>query len=352
MNQDMTSMKPISGKDILRQLKYDLIGKDSYRGVTLTYTWLANQFGHFSLGFIPAFLAYTIMNDHGCTNDPAFWASLGTWLLWILFELYNFLGPLLVSHKGRYVFTPDWLNIAFDTVTDLIFFGLGAFCAGGICGYSATMLRFIIVLFALVLYPSRYWYLTKMYQQAADYPFQSRLGQWVCAISDRDKKTVATFLTNTRNSAGNHLFVFGPYKSGKTSLSVSIANESSIKHNTCSYTTAMKLFSLFFENDSSSVDAQGSLWTWRNASLLVIDDINPGLPIPDEMISPAAFLNFMDNREFGAENKKIIKEKNTIWVLGNDDVQLKIRQTKWENLLIQMGIDPEKITSVNLARTR
>ncbi len=46
-------MKAISSKHVLKQLKDDLIGKDSYRGVTLTYTWLANQFGHFSLGFIP-----------------------------------------------------------------------------------------------------------------------------------------------------------------------------------------------------------------------------------------------------------------------------------------------------------
>ena len=41
---------------IINQLKLDLIGKDSHRGVTLTYSWLANQFGHFSLGFIPTYL--------------------------------------------------------------------------------------------------------------------------------------------------------------------------------------------------------------------------------------------------------------------------------------------------------
>lgn len=44
-------MVSISIKDIRNQLKADLIGKDSYRGVTLTYSWLANQFGHFSLGY-------------------------------------------------------------------------------------------------------------------------------------------------------------------------------------------------------------------------------------------------------------------------------------------------------------
>ncbi len=37
--------RDISLKDVLHQLKKDFIGKDSYRGVTLTYSWLANQFG-------------------------------------------------------------------------------------------------------------------------------------------------------------------------------------------------------------------------------------------------------------------------------------------------------------------
>ncbi len=54
----MKKTQNISFKRILKQLKADLIGKDSYRGVTLTYAWLANQFGHISLGFIPTFLVY------------------------------------------------------------------------------------------------------------------------------------------------------------------------------------------------------------------------------------------------------------------------------------------------------
>jgi hypothetical protein len=39
-------------KEIFLQLYKDLIGKDSHRGVTITYSWLANQFGHFAIGYI------------------------------------------------------------------------------------------------------------------------------------------------------------------------------------------------------------------------------------------------------------------------------------------------------------
>ena len=75
-------------KRILQQLKADLIGKDSYRGVTLTYAWLANQFGHISLGFIPTFVVYYFL------NIEAFKAALYVAAFCFLFELYNFLGPL------------------------------------------------------------------------------------------------------------------------------------------------------------------------------------------------------------------------------------------------------------------
>ena len=41
-------MKHISDETIKEQWKEDLIGKDAYRGTSLTYAFLANQFGHFS----------------------------------------------------------------------------------------------------------------------------------------------------------------------------------------------------------------------------------------------------------------------------------------------------------------
>jgi len=54
-------MSIITSQDILRKLKADLIGKDSYRGIMFTYALLANQLGHFALGFIPTLLAFSVL---------------------------------------------------------------------------------------------------------------------------------------------------------------------------------------------------------------------------------------------------------------------------------------------------
>ena len=90
--------KTITGRDIRNQLKADLIGKDSYRGVTLTYTWLANQFGHISLGFIPTFILYIVLSRYYNNDTASLRAAVFISAAWFIFETFNFLGPLLLEN--------------------------------------------------------------------------------------------------------------------------------------------------------------------------------------------------------------------------------------------------------------
>ena len=101
--------RPITLANFFAQLKADLIGKDSYRGVTLTYSWLANQFGHFSLGFIPTLLLYLCFLKCYGADYAVRWAPVIVAAAWILFETYNFLGPLLSKKqsKSKLVFVPE-----------------------------------------------------------------------------------------------------------------------------------------------------------------------------------------------------------------------------------------------------
>lgn len=349
-------MSSISIKDVLRQLKADLIGKDSYRGVTLTYSWMANQFGHFSLGFIPTLILYLIFKEKTSIALTAIDAAVIISTGWLLFELYNFLGPLLlkriskskiVSFTGqKYSFKPAWANIAFDTFTDLCFFWLGAFSAGLLLEFSWTTVFILILVFFILFYPVFYWFLTKMYLQAAQYPFQFRLSQFEGNITEIDKKSINEFLNN--EAPGKHLFVFGSNGSGKTSISIGIAAEMSIRHKACIYTTAMKLFSMFFESDTNSTLPGVQLWTWRKSSLLVIDDINPGDPIKSDIITPVEFLDMLDKFSgSNIQNRQTLKSMNVIWVLGNENRDNDLL-CKWQNMLLEIGVDKKNISSVNL----
>jgi hypothetical protein len=346
--------KFISRKDIFEQLKSDLIGKDAHRGITLTYAWMANQFGHFALGFIPTFIIYTVLTKYYSGNNVALWSAVIISGAWLLFEIYNFLGPLLKNKHSKskllfvagetYIFKPAWGNIAFDTATDLIFFWLGAFVASLLCQYSVAALVIIVITFLAVIYPAHYWFLTKMYLQIPKYPLQFRLSQWEFAIAEYEKKIVYNFLQSKEQAM--HLLVFGSKGSGKTSLSVAMATELSIKHHACTYTTAMKLYCMFFESVQQS--ATDSLWDWRAAEVLIIDDINPGDPIEDNIVSPEVFLKFLDaGSTTNTANRKLLKNKKVVWVLGNEYVGAEALGT-WLAMLQNIGVERKKIHSINL----
>lgn len=341
-------MKRISIKNLLLQLKKDLIGKDSYRGVTLTYAWLANQFGHFSLGFIPSILLYFALQKYTNLTMPAFWSALIVSSFWLLFELYNFLGPLLLKKSSalvsivdkQYTFTPAWRNIAFDTFTDLCFFWLGSFAACLLFEPQTGIIIIFLLLFLIILYPSYYWYKTKIYLQNALYPFQFRLSQWNSKISEDNKQAALKFLK--AEGMGNHLIIFGSENSGKSSLSIGIGTEISINHHSSLYTTAIKLFSSLNETDKNIRTATDSLWTWRETDLLIIDDINPGGDFRD-IIKPDFFLELLSATRQNAR----IKSKNVIWVLGNQEAD-KSMELKWRDFFRRLRIPDEKIYAIDL----
>lgn len=342
-------MRFITRKELLQQLKNDLIGKDSYRGVTLTYSWLANQFGHFSLGFIPTFILYTFLRSKTEMSTPEVWAPVIIWGCWILFELYNFLGPLLFAKKKNakskdYIFQPAWGNITFDTLTDLCFFGIGAFSCSLLCAYNVPAMVLFLCLSILAIYPSYYWYSTKMHLQNAGYPFQMRLSQWNFNITEQHKPVIVDFMESPQR--GKHLLLFGSKGSGKTSLSVAIATELSIKNNRCSYVTATKLLSMFFEKAERVAISPGS-WAWHDSSLLIIDDINPGGLIKKDILRAPLFYELLNNPEYGPFNKEHLKKMNTIWVMGNEEDPEQLDE-RWENLFKQIGICDSNVIRINL----
>jgi energy-coupling factor transporter ATP-binding protein EcfA2 len=353
-------MGKVTFKAVRHQLFLDLIGKDSYRGVTLTYAWLANQFGHFSLGFIPALLLTTVLAKYTDWQSPELCGALIISIAWFSFECFNFLGPLLLfrsnkSMRVRYTFRPFWLNIAFDTGTDVLYFILGAFTSSFLFQFHTIALWVVVIDLAVLTFCFWYWYRVKLYIQKAYLPFQYRLSQCVVNINPEEKKIIEDFIRHPKS--GSHLLVFGPKGSGKTSLAVGLATELAIQKKACTYATAMKLFVDFYVDDSDIIDQKDVLWSWRTADLLVIDDINPGDPVRNDLLHPNEFMTFLDRTpapkvtvEPDLKNRAALASRNVIWVLGNDD-QKKENGNVWEEMLQKnLGIDPSHIHTVKLKK--
>jgi hypothetical protein len=346
----------ITMKMVLGQLKRDLIGKDVYRGTTQTYTLLANQFGHFALGFMPTSVIYSIIQNATDQRDILHWPWVSVSLFWTLFEVLHYQHAVVGHRKravrceetrhGHFPFRPAWGNIRRDTMTDIGFFCAGALLAGYLFLHTPLLLLAFGALYLPLLALFFYWYKTKMYLQEANFPFHYRLSQWVLHINQQNADTVQRFLNGP--AVGNHLLVLGDDVEEKASLCVGIATELAFRQRSCQYLTAMKLLPLFGQQDPDSHHSleQQSLWNWRESSVLIIDDINPAQPVGHEGLTAADFFHHLNHEQFAGLNKKALCTKNVIWVLGSRRAHRE--QAEWQGMLEGIGIEPAHIATVYL----
>ena len=110
----------------------------------------------------------------------------------------------------------------------------------------------------------------------------------------------------------------------------------------------MKLFPLFFEKADTKQFNGTQLWSWRKASLLVIDDINPGDPIKNELVTPDFFLSILDTFSgSNIDNRITLKNKNVIWVLGDKSIDPELFE-KWKSMLVKIDVEEKNISVINL----
>jgi len=332
-------------KLIKGQLRQDLIGKDAFRGVTLSYSWLANQFGHFALGFIPVIILHAIISNwwHGVLI--ACLPAILVWFCWFRFEVFNFRTSFIQSKNNLLFYKPRKGHFINDLWTDLGYFGLGAASALIVLlPHIATVLLWAVIC-SLLLKESRYWYLSKIYLQRALYPFQFRLSQWTRPLDEDIKKKIEQFMNPEKPNL--HLLVFGEDDDEKLLLCVGIGSELSYQLIKCRYLTTMKIFECFYRKEpEDNKESHLYNWNWHEARFLIIDDINPSHTDMEEVITTAEFLQKIDHKH-GSENKKQLCEKKVIWMLGNETNDNR-EQVDWKALMGTIGIHPDNIISLNL----
>ena len=116
----------------------------------------------------------------------------------------------------------------------------------------------------------------------------------------------------------------------------------------CLYTSAMKLFSLFLTKEKTKLNNH-TIWSWKESEYLLVDDVNPGNPIEEELVSLKKIAQFLDSKStknIDEETSKLIASKNIIWVLGGQSSLVK--ENQWLEVLLKIGVDKNKIRKINL----
>lgn len=323
----------ISTKQLLAQVKDDLWGKDSQRGYSFTYSWMANQLGHIALGFIVS-CALAWGAKAIWPSLPSYYPCLGVALFWTIFEFFNCLGSIRKTSKNGAFPTPTAMVIS-DTATDVFFFYNGitwAILGFTGCGWLAIVAA---VFFVCMLLLGGYWLRRKMFAWWAEFAVQFRLAQFVGKISESNIEIVNDFL---KNPIQKHLLITGNSGSGKTLLATGIGTELAYKKEAVSYRT---LFKWLPELVSGTPNNSSDLWTWQQATAVVIDDIAPTIN-NSPLIDLSATLQLMETY-FPSQAVANPLQAGFIWVIGDAQV-LAI----WEKLLKDKAVCAENIKIITV----
>jgi hypothetical protein len=209
---------------------------------------------------------------------------------------------------------------------------------------TSVFLWIFIIFLVLLFFPSRYWFLTKLFQQNAFFPYQFRLSQWNGFMRVHDIEKVGEFVSSEER--GLHFVIMGQKRSGKTTISVGMGNELSIQHNRTTYTTLTKWVSTLDESDEQLLKGERSLWSWRQADFLIIDDINPGSPEEANLYSASNIYEILYNSKCQEENRQALNVKSVAWVVGSCSCDE--NENSWIQMLENIGIVRDKIIVINL----
>lgn len=376
---DKQDAEPLGLRRVLTSVMHDLYGtKDVQDAVTASYVWMADQLGHISLGLLPTLLGgwiwklvWTCWIDPHHTMDPR-WQLVGclvaaaaVFAYWIKKERQDFVDTRKRA-GGRFDFNAG--DIAWNIKTALLYFGVGGLL--GVLSFLSPLV--FAVAFFVLLWPAlrvAFWWLRrKVAFQQAVLPYLYRLASFTGEIeageiqcvkdvsSVKDTQTSLWRVLLTRDLIAlndptcRHLLISGPLRSGKTSLAVGIGTEFAFSLGIGRFLSAAKLMQLATAPAGSTTPEQMEyddgriLWPWKGCDLIIVDDVDNGLP------TAAADMSAMRARQLesvidGSQAPLAwLGKRRSVWVLGNSDTI-----DTWRNTIAGLiGVDASEIKPITL----
>ncbi len=340
--------KPPDVHAVIDQVIRDLFGKDVQDTATFSYEWIADQFGHFALGFEITLALYWIATLFGYQGGVVgLLIGLAVVVVFVAKEADDFYREWTKARTAKSVFKFNGLELFYNTFTAVFYIALGAIVAGlGLLNPIFGLIAIpVTAIFALVL--GYAWLRRKLTFQQAGLPYLYRLANFPGPI---DKLTAEFIVRLIKPSPpgepptiAHHLIIAGPLDSGKSSLAVGIGTEFAIRMGIGRYTTLAKLLQAALKDgqwDKPEFDDGRILWPWQTSDLLVVDDVDvlsfgtPGKPIEVETKHRIAQFHVDTLKaQIPAVLQSALKYRRTVWVVGEiDDGEL----THWRQLIASM----------------
>jgi len=346
--------------DLLKQAKADLWAKEVQTGYTVTYAWMANQLGHFALGFIPVYFLLWLALASGLAEwlrpilgeQGLRWSQFlipAAWLLWFINKERGDVQEAIADARKDNVFPMDAGDVRRDAYTAVYFFAAGLAVA---CADLAARLHkdpawywlpvvVFLAQFLVGLFPAYYWLSRKKCFQQADLPYIFRLANFPPKISSPPVSESVPALLEFTSMQGKwkHLLICGPLQSGKTTLASAIGTEHTFRMGRARYLGVFDFLQFAdFDHDPLASPNQ-PLWPWQQSNILILDDLDPGFP-DDNILSRAEIVKQISKMK----SLNQLRSCRTVWLVGNE-AHLEFWRTELARLL---QTKPEEIGLVHL----
>jgi hypothetical protein len=200
---------------------------------------------------------------------------------------------------------------------------------------------FLILTFLIIAPAFFYWLEQKIRFQQIGLPFLFRLPEFKQKELDPEvANKIDEFIENSGNGSRKHIAIVGTLNSGKTTLAVGIATESSFRGKKACYLTFDKLQQIVASGREPKAPRNTRLWSWKHSQILIVDDVTAGISDVERPEQLAKELQVLRPNALEA-----IRQRNTVWCLGAD---LK-EGDKWIDTLTKgCGIARDDLTTVYL----
>jgi hypothetical protein len=333
---------------IWRVAQHDLFGtKDVQDSPTLSYIWLADQFGHIGIGFMGTLAVMQLLGlvaEWPLLFRAAIAAGAAT-LFILLKEWRDFRVESRQSQPGKtprpepFVFNAG--EVFHNCVCACFFVISGALIAlAGVYRIWAGVAAFV-VLGAIAAVVAYWWLQRKVAFQQADLPFLYRLAKFPRNFADAQAEDVLHALI-CGTPSHRHVMIGGPLDSGKTSLAVRIGTEAAFRLQIARFTTLVKLSQtgaslisgkpIAGPRPDTTFDDGRVLWPLDDVDLLIVDDLDGGLvgPAPIEPEKIRAALLEAPGPGFFAK----YAARRTVWIAGVED-----RVSAWRQVIADLVAD-------------
>jgi hypothetical protein len=295
--------------DVWRQVRYDLFEtKDVQDNPTYSYAWIADQGGHFSLGFLPSYLfSWIAMILWGYDFERNIWIAVGVFGIWVFKELNDLRLAWRNARRSQSDFKFNFYELLLNIGTAWLFFAMGSAVAA-LSFWNTTYAVLSLVPVALITVRVSYWWLRrKITFQQANLPYLYRLATFpnnipkmphvgmgldeavafVTTMIDPESKADPESKTDSKAPWTGHLILSGVPDAGKSTLAVAVGTEFVFKLGLARYLSMVKLlqFSSPQKAPTSAVapremrvdeefDDGRVLWRWDRVQLLIVDDVD------------------------------------------------------------------------------